>query len=246
MTTPTPVPKDHPAIKLLDYRATDHNSFITHIDRSPVYAKIVAFQGPLWINIILGGLLTWRAMKGTSHYYSMVSIFYSEFIMKPNPTPMSWTWTIINGIIDLCLYNLVWPGVRAFITGHLWLRLRWGFKETEIVFRKPTGWRRALLDRLSPEEFQRQYNDVLYRAIDPKLMLENTGYLTRIDYWALEYNAVGDAYALMAAGELDIETWDLSVWTREGGEWHVWEVWRLHDKKSMEVVVGIVMASADC
>ncbi|KAF8889949.1 hypothetical protein BD779DRAFT_311111 [Infundibulicybe gibba] len=153
---------------------------------------------------------------------------------------MGWTWTIINLIIDFLLYNVVWPGVRAFITGHLWLRLRWGFKKTEIVFRKPTGWRLAALKDLPPEEFQRRYADILHRAIDPKLVSENPGYLTYNDYWVLEDRAVGDAYSLVAKGEINIKIWELSVWTRIGGEWHVWEVWRLHDKETVGMVTTTI------
>ncbi|KAF8874166.1 hypothetical protein BD779DRAFT_1476618 [Infundibulicybe gibba] len=170
MAAPIPVPRRHPAIKLLNDRATDCNSLITHLDRSPVREKIMTFQVPFWSHVILGGLLAWRT-------------------------------------------------IREFITGHLWLRLRWGFRETEIVFRKPTGWRRALLNGLPPEEFERQSTDtILYRAIDPKLVSLNTGYLTRSDYWVLEYGAVGDAYSLVATGEVDIKTWDMNVWTRKEGE----------------------------
>ncbi|KAF8889947.1 hypothetical protein BD779DRAFT_1519784 [Infundibulicybe gibba] len=217
-----PVPKEHPAIELLDHRATDHNRFITHLDRSSVYAKIIAFQAPLWSNVALCGLLIWRGMKGTSRY----------ILTKPNPTPTSWTWIIINGIIDLCLYKFVWPGVRTFITSHLWLRLRWGFRETEVVFRKPSDLQRTLLSGLAPEEFKRQYADILYQAIDPKLVFENAGFLTKNNYWTLEYNAIGDAYSLMAAGELDIKTWDL--------KWHVQEFWRLHDDNQLTEVAGVI------
>ncbi|KAF8874168.1 hypothetical protein BD779DRAFT_1451151 [Infundibulicybe gibba] len=237
METLIPVPKERPAAKILDYRATNHDSFITHIDRSPVHAKIMAFQKPFWFNMILGGLLIWRAVRSTSRYSSMVFALYGEPI---KPSLMSWIWTIINLIIDLFLGILIWPHVHVFITGHLWHRLRWGFRETEIVFRKPIGWRRLLLKDLPPEEFQRRYAQNLYRAIDPKLIFENTGYLTKSDQWVLDYDVAGDAYSSMAVGEVDIKTWDLSVWVRMGGGWHVWEIWRLHDKQFVEVVIGIV------
>ncbi|KAF8889948.1 hypothetical protein BD779DRAFT_311086 [Infundibulicybe gibba] len=237
MAAPIPVPRRHPAIKLLNDRATDCDSLITHLDRSPVREKIMTFQVPFWSHVILGGLLAWRAIRGSSQYSTLFFVLYGDFFVKQN-TSMSWTWTVINLAIDLLLYKLVWPGVREFITGHLWLRLRWGFRETEIVFRKPTGWRRALLNGLPPEEFERQSTDILYRAIDPKLVSLNTGYLTRSDYWVLEYGAVGDAYSLVATGEVDIKTWDMNVWTRKGGEWYVWEVWRLHNTETMDMVIA--------
>ncbi|KAF8874164.1 hypothetical protein BD779DRAFT_1567324 [Infundibulicybe gibba] len=177
-----PVPREHPAVRLLDHRATDHNNFITHLDRHRI-----AFQAPLWSNVALCGLLIWRAMKGTSRY----------ILTKPNPTPTSWTWIIIN-----------------------------------VVFRKPSDLQRTLLSGLAPEEFKRQYADILYQAIDPKLVFENAGFLTKNNYWTLEYNAIGDAYSLMAAGELDIKTWDL--------KWHVQEFWRLHDDNQLTEVAGVI------
>ncbi|KAF8874167.1 hypothetical protein BD779DRAFT_1476619 [Infundibulicybe gibba] len=182
-----------------------------------------AFQGLFWFNTIIGGLLAWRAMRRIPRYSLVVFALYDDSIQLSS---MSWTWTIINIIIDFLLYNVVWPGVRAFITGHLWLRVRWGFKKTEIVFRKPTGWRLAALKDLPPEEFQRQYADILHRAIDPKLVSENPGYLTYNDYWVLEDKAVGDAYSLVAKGEIDIKTWDLSEKLKSMGKEDIIEQWK--------------------
>ncbi|KAF8889946.1 hypothetical protein BD779DRAFT_1785309 [Infundibulicybe gibba] len=197
-----PVPRGHPAIKLLNDRATDCDGFITHLDRSPngLPGAILVQHGPWRIAGMArdkGFLAIFHALLHILWRFRHEAKYHNELDLDA-----------INLAIDLLLYELVWPGVRKFVTGHLWLRLR-----------KPTGWRRALLNGLPPENF-----------IDnpPKFY---TGPL--IDYWVLEYGAVGDAYSLVAKGEVDIKTWDLSVWSREGGEWEVWEIWRLHDQEAM-------------
>lgn len=96
------------------------------------------------------------------------------------------------------------------------------------------------MNSLPREEFQTQFLNALYRAIDPKLVYGDTGYNTRSGFWVLEYELTGYAYAAMKRGEIPETRWDLSVWQCEEGKWNVWEVWRVHDNFLQEETVRIM------
>jgi len=136
-------------------------------------------------------------------------------------------------MVDYFLFVEGWPIIRNFTIKHLWLRLRWGFRETEIVFRRPTR-----LPSRSPnlEERQSALKDSVYRAISTKLLDENPGYTTAVEIWALDYKAISAAYELAASHVLDDTTWNLSVWQKIEGQWTVWEVWRINDKDAMQSI----------
>jgi hypothetical protein len=101
-----------------------------------------------------------------------------------------------------------------------------------------------LVYRLTSICRQTEYTNKLYRAIDPKLVFQNTGYNTRSDgFWVLEYRAPLEAYARAKSQEIDMKKWDLSVWQKEGEEWMVWEVWQIHLPGRSERRVNIFKVS---
>jgi hypothetical protein len=190
------------------------------------------------MNITFVGFLAWRLFAGTP--YTMLALTLSLLYREVLPTKNipSWHWCALQSSMDYFLLLDGWPVAYKFITGHLWLRLRWGFRQTEIIFRKPkSSW--GYPAGISPEERQRQFQDSVCRAIDPKLINENTGYLTSVDIWLLNYDLIAEAYALAEQGFIDESTWNLSVWQKVKGEWSVWEVWRVHDKDQMAQVMTV-------
>lgn len=190
-----------------------------------------AFVPTFVLNGIFTVIIIWRILSGSYRYLPILGEMSQIPVFRSRPQETSYLWAILNFGIDYFLFKKLCPIVYKYITGHLWLRLRWGFRPTEIVFRKPTGWRRILHNNIqSAEQRSLDWTNTLYRAIDPNLINGNPGYNTRSDFWVLEYEATCDAYALLKSGEVDEKIWELSVWQLEAGQWHVWEVWRVHDK----------------
>ncbi|PBL02084.1 hypothetical protein ARMGADRAFT_238931 [Armillaria gallica] len=219
------VPIGSPVYNLLCKHDTGHGAFITHLDRMPISMKVGIFLIPFTFNAIMAILIAWRARSAYTHYDVIAVIFAGELMptYKPGP-PTSWFWFCINILIDCCVYQFMFPVVKKFALGHLWLRIRWGFRPVEIVFRKPTGFSRASLNNLPPDEFQLAYTQSLFQAIDPNFLQTNVGYNTRIGFWSVEYEAPMSAYQLVEDGVVDLEYWDVSIYQRDDTGWKVWEV----------------------
>jgi len=181
--------------------------------------KVFTFVMLFCMHLLLVLLLIWRFLSG--------SMRYSPIFSKAKPTP--WYWIFVHLCIDSLLYTNVWPVVYKFFAGYLWFRLRYGFREIEIIFRTPTGESRALLANLPDDQRETEYTNKLYRAIDQNLVYQCSSYITQSDnLWVLEYEAPLEAHARAKSGDIDIKKWDLSVWQKPGEDWTVWEVWPMH------------------
>ncbi|KAK0206106.1 hypothetical protein DFS33DRAFT_1381222 [Desarmillaria ectypa] len=168
-------------------------------------------------------LIGWRARSALTHYDILAILFAGELMPKYKPgPPSSWFWFCI--LIDYCVYQFMFPVVMKFVLGHLWLRIRWGFRLVEIIFRKPTGFSRASLNNLPPDKFQLAYTQSMFQAINPNFLQTNVGYNTRIGFWSVEYEAPMSAYQLVEDGVVDLEYWDVSVYQKDSTGWKVWEV----------------------
>lgn len=113
-------------------------------------------------------------------------------------------------IFDYYLIKALGYLVYDFITGHLWLCLRYGFHETEVVLHisSNAAWQLSLL-----------------RATSHRFLVGNTGYNTRCPPWELCYTASADAYHLANEGVFDIKNWELNVWHRNRhSQWTVLKV----------------------
>ncbi|KAG7445946.1 uncharacterized protein BT62DRAFT_143987 [Guyanagaster necrorhizus] len=207
------VPIGSPVYSLLCKYDTGHGSFITHLDRMPISMKVGIFLIPFTFNTIMATLIAWRAISASTRYHITAFLFVGELMPKHKAEPpSSWFWFCINILIDIFVYQFMFPVVKKFVLGHLWLRIRWGFRPIEIVFRKPTGLRRGSLNKLPPDEFQLAYTQSIFQAIDPNFLKTNVGYNTRIGFWSVEYEAPMSAYSLVEDGIVDLEYWDVSIY----------------------------------
>jgi hypothetical protein len=109
-----------------------------------------------------------------------------------------WSWysMFMVASIDYYLLSILWPLVRECITGHLWLHLRYGFRETEVIFRTPTGREYDSMMALPPHQFQEAWQTSLLQATSPQFLTADTGFNTRSPPWNLCYTASTDAYRL--------------------------------------------------
>lgn len=199
------------------------------LDVMLIYLFSAAFVGPLLTNLVLSSLLLWRLLTSASTHLllfllSKLSPRIPSIVLHSAPR------TIAELIIDAGLIYYIWPIVSDFASGPLWLRLRHGFHPTEIVFRKPTGWRSAHLASLPRDRFQAEWQDALAEATDWKLVGENPGDNTGTDVWAVDYRVTGEAYDLVRKGVVSERTWDLSVWYNDyqADAWAVWQLSQMH------------------
>ncbi|TFK45032.1 hypothetical protein BDQ12DRAFT_673980 [Crucibulum laeve] len=242
-TTFVPVDPNNPVIQVLDRHNTGHGAFISHLDKHKKMTKFIVFLPVLAINTALATLLIYRFLSGSS-VDLIVGIFLGKYIAPSYSTSKSlksWIWVTLCGLFDYYLFKNAMPPVYRFITTHLWVRLRYGFRDTEVVFRAPTGWRKYVVDNLPPEQARWEREKALGRAIAPKLLAENPGYTTRSDFWVLHYPPTMDAYWMEKNGNLPLDAWDLRVWQKDPQHgWMVLEAYKLNEHGLSEAILEVV------
>ncbi|KAL0949008.1 hypothetical protein HGRIS_009107 [Hohenbuehelia grisea] len=241
---PIKLADDHPLVPILERYGREHGRFITHLDRSPVVLKMFTFAiAPLLFNTLLACILIWR-LYSTGNFYAPFLISTEIGLLRTRDhEDQTLFWKVINVGVDIFLWKSIAPLLMRFATGHLWLRLRWGFRPTEIVFRQPSGWRAMMMQASagsrSVEENRKALTESVMKAIDPGFLASNVGYNTRKDIWVLEYVATCAAYSLLAKGEVEEQLFEVSVWERQEDGWTVWEAWRLFDPDLGQAVAKI-------
>jgi hypothetical protein len=100
------------------------------------------FATPLILHILFAAVTIWRARN---NYRVIVAVVLNDFnyieprgLLRQNGF-WSWCWMFAAAIFDYHLIKTFGSALYDFITGHLWLRLRYGFRETEVVFRTPSN-----------------------------------------------------------------------------------------------------------
>ncbi|KIJ98916.1 hypothetical protein K443DRAFT_680361 [Laccaria amethystina LaAM-08-1] len=242
--SPKVVPLDNPAIRVLDACDPGRGILISHLDKSPIKHKIIAFTSPLLLYTVLTAITLWRASKSFS---VIVAILLNDFyVAQPKYTiqegTMKWIWKfVVTGIDYHLIRYILWPLITKFATTHLYLRLRHGFRQTEVVFRAPTGRRYDQIMSLPPDQCKHAWDQALIQATNKHFLRSNTGFNTRSPPWNLCYLASAHAYQLEAEGVYDLKNWEISVWHKNSDQrWTLWEAWKLGDSaqqaKTLEVI----------
>lgn len=201
----------------------------------------MTFIPPFLVYLALACLMAWRILSGVSHYMPITAMRLVSSSLGPPKS--EWYWILGNAAIDYCLYTKGWPLLYTFLTGHLFLRLQWGFREVEVVFRRPS---RQALNAFSKKESESEYLSALHHAVEPRSVYGKAGFNTQSAFWEMDYELVGAAYAAMVPSKNMIpeSTWDLSVWKYDSaGTWNVWEVWRTHEKAAHKETVRVLRVS---
>ena len=92
------------------------------------------------------------------------------------------------------------------------------------------------------------YNAQLSKACAKSLVNEETGILTNVNMFELDYDAMAEACTKTSTGEIPIGNWELSSWERKVGDaehFVVWKIWtdpewfarRLH--RRMTVILDV-------
>jgi hypothetical protein len=182
----------------------------------------------------VSAFMIWRASK---NYHVVLALVLDDFYYVETASSKriqngfwSWCWMFMVASIDYYLLSVLWPLIREFITGHLWLRLRYGFRETEVIFRTSTGREYDSMMALPPHQFEQAWQTSLLQATSPQFLTTNTGFNTHSPPWNLCYTASTDAYRLANSYQFDLKNWELSVWEKDRHQqWTVLEVWKHQD-----------------
>lgn len=186
------------------------------------------------MNAAFAVLVLWRASK---NYNVVLALVLNDFhyveagvLRTTRKGFWSWCWTFMVAAFDYRLLGTLWPKIREFVTGHLYFRIRCGFRKTEIVFRAPTGKEFDEMLTLPMIKFQKAFQMSLLDATNRQFILENTGFNTRCAPWELCYAASMAAYRLADDGLFDMKNWELTVWQKDVyNRWTAWETWRHQD-----------------
>ena len=189
---------------------------------------------PLLMYTVVAAFMFWRASK---NYDIVLALVLNDFYHVETAVSgrlkngfWSWFWRFIVASFDYYMLSIFWPLLRTFVTTHLWLRLRHGFRQTEVVFRAPTGREYDNMIALPPAQFQEVLQASMLHATRRSFLLANTGFNTYSPPWNLCYTASADAYRLANSGQFDLNNWELGVWQKnEYQQWTVWEAWKRQD-----------------
>lgn len=210
------------------------------------------FSIPLAFNFVCFVLLAWRFHHFASGSDSPLVVAINFIEQRPHITlpkhirdiPLGFAFRVLaNLIFDLILYSRVWPLVSDFATGHLYYRLCNGFRfrEEEIVFRAPIGTLRNItvdVPNLPEDERAKRWMGSIVEATDEKMLENNSGPNTRSSFWMVDFNAMADAQSAYRKGEIALNTWETSVWSKDGENWDSWDV---NKAKTQQIDFGKVI-----
>lgn len=196
---------------------------------------------PLIFNIVCAILLAWRF-----HHFATAPdspLVAAIHVIEQRPAHISlpksvrdihvpWSFAfrvLLHTLFDIVLYNRVWPLVADFCSGHLYFRLRTGlrFRDEEAVFRAPIGALRTLtvdVPNLAQEERAKRWMASIVEATSERLLEANSGPNTRSGFWLVDFQAMTDAHLAAKRGEIELKTWETSVWNKDGDNWGTWDV----------------------
>jgi len=235
---------ESPLSSFLSRHDTGHGVFLSHLDQTPVEAKRKAFlQKCAYLSPYLAVFL-WR-LSSVYATYGSLSKLYSGLSFSG----------IIWLSVDLFFFVfLTGPPVLNFARNPLWYRIRYGFRPTEIVIRRPLPSQLYQFAYMSITEGRNKFRDQVLRGMDNILLQTTPGDFTQLNFWQIDYRTCAEAYGLtqlQGPGQIEEAAWRMSVWTRHGAQppacWMFHEEWKVHDparrdrrlallKESLEVV----------
>jgi hypothetical protein len=230
-----PVPARFAIARLLDAHDQGHGIYITHLDVTPRRAKMcvnsiscewimvvilldrVAFATIMFIVALVVALPLWCILSSRSTLYFVLYMALNNFITLPTPRSISW-WAMLKALFVYWYIGRLGPFVRDALLQQLVPRLRFGFREKEVIFRKPTP---------GSDPSTNYFVESLSRAIDPIFLSRNIGIGTQVDFWILDYGAMNEATVGLRGGLFQEDTWKTTLWLKHDLQgWVAHEIWR--------------------
>ncbi|KAI6003211.1 hypothetical protein F5J12DRAFT_943949 [Pisolithus orientalis] len=169
------------------------------------------FFGLLGINLCFAFILLRRTYGGLCRYGILFAIS-QVFPLPFEVTAPALGWALLGNILlDLFIFVTLFPIVLDFTRGPAMFRLRYGFPQEEVVFRRPTLTTMVNIAAQAPQKKDTFLKDLLRRAVDPEEMNEiNFGFPW--EEWAYDYKANDSCVS---------KTWDVSTWIKMKSAWSV-------------------------
>jgi hypothetical protein len=164
---------------------------------------------------------------------AIVTLFIFPDFSSNVPPSLRWTFSITQGLVLFWAISVLYLTTFApFFLGECRLRCKYGFRPTELVIRRaPSGPPSCNLGRAS------------LRAINPALLYSNPASILSPDFWVLEHLVIMDIYAAMAAGHVNEEDLEFTLWREQDGIWSGLELWRMQHIVSVQQEVDLFKVS---
>jgi len=126
-------------------------------------------------------------------------------------------------VVFWAIYSMFITTTIPFFFGECCLRLRCGFRPTEVIFIKPIP--DQVTDYSNTSRIQH------YRRLATNSHHSYTSIWSFMtgESWVFVHAAVLDAYNLIDNGEVDEGVLESAIWWQEGGSWSVYQVCETYD-----------------
>ncbi|MCJ1282508.1 hypothetical protein MMC26_001831 [Xylographa opegraphella] len=229
--------------------------YIIHIDDHPAALKKRVFVVPVLMNIVIAGLLLWRAYVALPNYVALVmNTLGYETIFQLDLTSTGWMTLMDIAVgrafmffIDFTLAKFVLPWPWEFFAGSPGNPIAWrqrvGFQAEEIVVRRSRRWDETLpSDWLAEDSDGTVYKERILPAIDKKWVKAKTSYLMIDKSWDLDFAGMITAHDLVRVGKASLSDFQKTVIAHsEEHGWLTWPVWKLDEGSEEEARQKIVL-----
>ncbi|KAG6334448.1 hypothetical protein ID866_4649 [Astraeus odoratus] len=217
------IPDDSPVHAFLTKCDPWVEIYVTHVETSNLRHRHSKARGRfltlLAVNLLFSFLLVRRIYGGLYRYG--ILFLASKIVPMSNTLAFRMDTALIgNFLLDLFIFSILLPIVLDFAKGIATLRLRYGFPQEEIIFRKLTPSAIATIAAATPEKKDKLLKDLLTRAVDPEEM-KQIAFGMPWEEWAYDYHAMAAAHKASKEDVVSPKTWELSVWMKMGERWTV-------------------------
>ncbi|PFH51904.1 hypothetical protein AMATHDRAFT_84823 [Amanita thiersii Skay4041] len=205
-----------PFTQLLTRRQGRHSvAFLTRLDRSSVYTKRLRFLKGLSISSTISLFLTWLIASSLTHD------------LAANVTPAFRTSMRLtqNILIAWAIFIVLTSTVLPFFLGECRLRLKYGFRPTEINISR-------LAQKKAPVTYSlnsRYWRTLMLRNINPRFAFYNLGSFLSEHFWMLDYGTIVEAYQLIATNKADESQFEFALWYQHHDVWTSYKAWAMHN-----------------
>jgi hypothetical protein len=211
----------------LNKLSTEH-VYITSIDKMPRQFKAQIFAVPLFMNIVIIGVLFWRIWAMGPYYFKI----FSSLTGKPNETSMKVAFMTrqeigyevasrtLKFLVDFVLYLVLWPLPKAFFdptdnNSPVAWRFSVGFKDQEIIVRRSRRGDEILGDIVveggEGSEGGRLFLANIRQATSRAYMHERTGYSMFNKDWDLDWRLMILATKMVDKKEMSLDDFKTTV-----------------------------------
>ena len=229
--------------------------YITHVDTHPRGFKARIFTVPILMNLVIAGLLVWRAVVILPYYVMLLmAIWGYDNDLKVDFDHIGWNgimnilWSrVFIFMLDFTIVKILLPWPIDFFFGLPANPVAWrmsvGFQDQEVGVRRSRRWDQTLpKDWLSEEADGKVYQERIMPAIDRTWVRTKTSYLMMDKSWDLDFDAMIRAHDLLKAGTNRLSDFQKTVIVHsEDHGWMVWQVWKLDEGAEDEGRKKIVM-----